>query len=109
MMNFSTELTASVTTVWKENTMVLKKMNTTVKQYMFVISGVLMRTVIVLKILMLVKMNGDHYAYLKNQKKNVNVVDNLLANMIMLVTLPVSDIKLLKIRLVIQELQIVLL
>jgi hypothetical protein len=103
------ELIVFVLMVCKENTMVLKIMNTSAQTFLFVNFGVLMKTVIVLKILMLVKMNGDHYAYLKNLKKNVNVVDNLLANMIMLVTLPVSDIKLLKIRLVIQELQIVLL
>jgi hypothetical protein len=109
MTNFSTELTASVTTVWKENTMVLKKMNTTVKQYMFVISGVLMRTVIVQKILMLVKMNGDHYVYTLTSKTIVNVTEILLANTITLVIIPVSVIKLLILSLVIQVLLIVVL
>jgi hypothetical protein len=68
-----------------------------------------MRTVIVLKILMLVKMNGDHYVYTLSKKTIVNVKEKLLANTITLVTIPVSVIKLLIPRNVIQVLQIVLL
>jgi hypothetical protein len=58
---------------------------------------------------MLVKINGDQYAYLLTLLMNVHVKELLLANMITLVTLPVSNIKFLKIRLVILVLQIVIL
>lgn len=68
-----------------------------------------MRTVIVLKILMLVKMNGDHYVYTWTSITIVNVVEILLANTIMLVIIPVSVIKLWILSLVIQVLQIVVL
>ena len=63
-MNFSTELTVSVLMVCKENITVLMIMNISAHKLFLVNYGVLMIPVIVLKILILVKMNGDHYAYL---------------------------------------------
>jgi len=63
-MNFSTELTASVLMVCKENISVLMIMIISAQKLFLVKYGVLMIPVIVLKILILVKMNGDHYAYL---------------------------------------------
>jgi hypothetical protein len=108
-MKLPTELTVSVKRVWLENTMVLKTMNTSAQKNIIVIFGVLMRTVIVLKILMLVKMNGDHYVYTLTSKTIVNVKEILLANMITLVIIPVSVIKFLILNLVIQVLQIVIL
>jgi len=84
-------------------------MNTTAQQFILVNFGELMRTVIVLKILMLVKMNGDQYVYILKLITIVYVVEILLANMTMLVIIPVSVIKFLILRNVIQVLQIVLL
>jgi hypothetical protein len=103
------ELIVFVLMVCKENTMVLKIMNTSAQTFLFVNFGVLMKTVIVLKILMLVKMNGDHYVYTLTSKMIVNVTEILLANTITLVIIPVSVIKLLILNLVIQVLQIVVL
>lgn len=106
-MKLTTELNVHVLIICIENTTVLKKMNTSVLIWLFVIFGELMRTVNVLKVLMLVKMNGVHYVYILLLKKHVNVVEILLANMITLVISPVSVIKILIISFVIQVLQIV--
>jgi len=58
-------------------------MNTTAQQLLLVNFGELMRTVIVLKVLMLVKMNGDQYVYILNK---ILVLNGLkLAGMVLIV------------------------